>query len=102
MGRQLHKVITLVVERLSRNQPAFGHRPVFHAHGGPLESLLVQILQTLEVPSRKKVRLHRPKAAFLARFAVGMIFFMTDEAESILFGKGFHLRHHHRVPARSA
>jgi hypothetical protein len=50
----------------------------------------------------KKVRLHRPKAAFLARFAVGVILLMTEEAESILLGEGFHLRRHHRVPARSA
>jgi hypothetical protein len=102
MRRQLHQVMALVVERLGRNQPALGDRPLFHAHGGPLEGRLVQIFQTLEAPPRKKVRLHRPEAAFLASFAVGMILFVTHEAESILFGEGLHLRRHHRVPARAA
>src|SRR6266571_1346545 len=52
--------------------------------------------------SRQKVRLHRPKAAFLAGLAVGVTLFMTNEPESVLLGEGFHLRHNHRILARSS
>src|SRR6266702_1542447 len=49
--------------------------------------------------SRQKVRLHRPKAAFLAGLAVGVTLFMTNEPESVLLGERFHLRHDHRILA---
>ncbi len=100
MGGQLHQKLLLMLEGFGRNQPRLGHRPMLDADGRPLEGLLVHIFQAFKMAARQKVRLHGPKAAFLAGFAVGVILFMTNEAESILPAEGFHLGHDHRILAR--
>ena len=85
------------MESLRGNQFALGHRPLLHTHGGPLEGLLVQILQTLKVAPREKISLHCPEAALLARLSIGVTLFMAYEPESILFGEGLHLGYYHRI-----
>ena len=90
----------LVFEGLGRDEPGLALGPLFHAHGGPLQRLVVQILQTAEGAARQEVRLDRQKAAFFARFAIGMSAGMTDEAKAVAFGEGFHLRHDHRWAPR--
>src|SRR2546429_6386317 len=98
MGGQGHQRRTFLLEGLRGNQAGFGHRAMFHAHRGPFEGLLIQVFQARKVAPGEEVRLHRPKAAFLAGLAVGMPPFMAHQAEAVLLGKGRHLRHDHRIP----
>src|SRR5205809_7970471 len=99
MSREFHQKLLLMLEGFGWNLPRLGRRPLFHAESRPLEGLLVHILQAFKTASRQKVRLHRPKAAFLAGLAVGVTLFMTNEPESVLLGERFHLRHDHGILA---
>jgi hypothetical protein len=50
---------------------------------------------------REKIRLNRIKAPFIARFPVGMAFFMTDKLKSVLIRETLHFRHDHGIGAGS-
>jgi len=59
-------------------------RPVFHAHGGPIPSLLVEVGEVQERPAGDKVGLDREKTAFLAGLSIGVINFVATKLEAEL------------------
>src|SRR5258708_5320884 len=97
MGRQRYEEPALMLEGHRGNQSGLALRFVVHAHGGPLESLPVQILQILEIASGKKVCFHGEKTAFFSGFSIGMPALMAEELESALAAKGRHFRDDDRV-----
>ena len=75
---------------------------MFHPLGGPLPSLLVEVCQVFKGSPRKEVRFDRPKTAFFAGLAIGMIDGMTLELKTVAFGELSHFWHDHGSLSRTA
>src|SRR5437870_13725084 len=73
-----------------------------HARGGPLEGLLVEVLQALEGASRKEVGFNGPEAAFFTGFSVGVLEGMAAKDKTVFPGEGLHLRMDERIGPRAA
>jgi hypothetical protein len=94
--------MALMLEELGGDQSCLAGRTILHAHRGPLDRLLVQILQALKTAARQEVGLDCPEASFLPGFSVRMADRMAEEREAVVLGERGHLRHDHRLLAAAA
>ena len=102
LGRQFGQIVAFVLESLGGDQSRLAGRAVLHAHRGPLECLLVQILQALEAAARQEVGLDRPETSLFSGFSVRVADRMAEEHEAVALGEGGHFRHDHRPLAAAA
>ena len=101
MGRQGGEVSAFKLKGFGRDESRLALGLMVHAHGRPGQSLLVDVLQAGKGAAGEEVGLHRPEAALLAGFAVGVVQFVATEDKPVLLGEGLHLRGDYR-PAPNA
>ena len=102
LGRQFGQIVAFVLESLGGDQSRLARRAMLHPHRGPLQRLLVHILQALEAAARQEVGFHSPKASLLAGFSVRVANRMAEELEAVALGEGDHFGHDHRLLAAAA
>ena len=101
MRRQSREINAFVFEGFGGNQSRFALGTVLQSHRGPLQRLLVEILQAFKGAAGKKVGFHRPETSLFAGFPIGVPQFMTKELETILPGEILHFRDDHRSLSRA-
>ncbi len=102
MPGQWRQELAFVFEGLRGNEAGLALRSLFHPHGGPRQSLVVEILQTGKRAARNEVGFDGQEAAFLACFPIRMLGRMAQELEAVAAREDFHLRDHHRASAQPA
>ena len=102
MRWQLLEKVPFMFKGLGGNETGFALGALFHAHGRPFQSLPIEIFQALESAAGQEVGLGGRKAAFLARFPIGVPRAWQRNRKPVGFGENLHLGDDHRLGAQAA